>query len=75
MPTNAATIPRAQTFQDALQLLDHFYDYNAEYMLRFANDQFIDRESFGWETYNVFYQHITYYYPSDVLPESTAAWE
>ncbi len=37
----AAGDPLAATFQDRLQLLDQFYDYNAEYWVRIASDYFV----------------------------------
>ena len=34
LPTTAAADPLAVKFQDQLQLLDHFYEFNAEYWVR-----------------------------------------
>ena len=47
MPAAAENVMSA-TFQDALQLLDHFYDYDARYMIRIANYYFV-----SWENDNL----------------------
>ncbi len=44
----AAENAMSATFQDALQLLDHFYDYDARYMIRIANYYFV-----SWENDNL----------------------
>lgn len=41
LPTTAAADPLAVKFQDQLQLLDHFYEFNAEYWVRIASDYFV----------------------------------
>ena len=38
---NASTDPMAVKFNDALSLLDYFYDYDYDYMIRIATDEFI----------------------------------
>lgn len=47
VPANAAQDPMTVKFQEALDLLDYFYDYNAEYMIRVANDQFVSYDNMG----------------------------
>ncbi|MBE6976173.1 MAG: hypothetical protein E7439_03120 [Ruminococcaceae bacterium] len=44
-PAQAAPDPMAVKFQDALSMLDHFYELNAEYMIRIANDYFVSWEN------------------------------
>ena len=51
MPVSAATDPLAVKFQDALGLLDHFYDYDYHYMIRKASDDFISWEN--WDPVEV----------------------
>ncbi|MBQ7325355.1 MAG: hypothetical protein IJW98_06405 [Clostridia bacterium] len=41
MPVSAAGDPMAEKFQEELDLLDHFYDYDYHYMIRIASDKFI----------------------------------
>lgn len=42
MPVSAATDPMAVKFDGALGLLDYFYDYDYNYMIRIASDAFIN---------------------------------
>lgn len=39
--TNASSDPMAVKFDEALGLLDYFYDYDYDYMIRIATDEFI----------------------------------
>ncbi|MBO5778410.1 MAG: hypothetical protein J6R82_02465 [Clostridia bacterium] len=48
MPVSAAQDPMAVEFQNALGLLDHFYHYNYDYMIRIASDEFISWEGDDW---------------------------
>jgi hypothetical protein len=43
----AAADPLAVKFRDQLGLLDHFYDYNRDYMVRIASDYFVDWDNMG----------------------------
>ena len=47
--TNAATDPLTEKFENALFLLDHFYDYDYNYMIRIATDEFI-----SWDNEDVY---------------------
>lgn len=47
LPASAAGDPLAAKFQDSLQLLDHFYDYGTDYMIRIASDYFVDWDNQG----------------------------
>lgn len=54
MPVSADGDPMAKKFQEKLSLLDHFYDYDYDYMIRIASDEFIvwDEDSF-WKPVTV----------------------
>lgn len=44
---NAATDPMAVKFENALGLLDHFYDFDYHYMIRIATDPFVSWDEEG----------------------------
>ena len=43
----AATDPMAEKFDEALRVLDHFYDFDYDYMIRVASDEFVSWEERG----------------------------
>ncbi len=50
---NAAPDPMAAMFQDQLILLDMYYDFDYEYMIRIATDEFISWDDYDWEDISV----------------------
>jgi len=47
LDSGAASDPMAAKFQEALGLLDYFYDYDVNYMIRIANDHFVSYDNIG----------------------------